>query len=203
MKVILLSSLAAKNLSRLKRHNLEHKNLLIGVGNVLFKDEGVGIYAAEYLRQNYTFDDTLEILDGGTLGFKLMAYFQEYENVIILDTVSVEDSPGSVYRLPSDALLGLGSYRKTAHEVEIVEMLEICSLLERMANVVVIGVVPHDIESVENALSDQLYSAMDVFTKTALDELTSLGVSYRKTDAVAVEDIVNHFFKESVGGTQI
>ena len=67
---------------------------------MLFKDEGIGIYASEYIRQNYEFDDeTLEIIDGGTLGFKLMTYFQEYDNVIILDTVSIEDEVG-IYRLP-------------------------------------------------------------------------------------------------------
>ena len=52
------------------------KNIIVGVGNMLFKDEGIGIYASEYIRQNYEFDDeNLEIIDGGTLGFKLMAYF--------------------------------------------------------------------------------------------------------------------------------
>ncbi|MFW2581853.1 hydrogenase maturation protease, partial [Aliarcobacter butzleri] len=92
------------------------KNIIVGVGNMLFKDEGIGIYASEYIRQNYEFDDeNLEIIDGGTLGFKLMAYFQEYDNVIILDTVSIEDTAGSIYRLPSEVLLGLGNYRKTAH----------------------------------------------------------------------------------------
>ena len=57
--------------------------IIIGVGNMLFKDEGIGIYASEYIKQNYEFDEDLEIIDGGTLGFKLMAYFQEYKNVII------------------------------------------------------------------------------------------------------------------------
>ena len=69
---------------------MKKRNIVIGVGNMLFKDEGIGIYAAEYISQNYKFDDKdLEIIDGGTLGFKLMTYFQEYDNVIILDTVSI------------------------------------------------------------------------------------------------------------------
>ena len=63
---------------------MQKRNIVIGVGNMLFKDEGIGIYASEYIRQNYEFDDKeLEIIDGGTLGFKLMTYFQEYDNVII------------------------------------------------------------------------------------------------------------------------
>ena len=93
---------------------MKKKNIVIGVGNMLFKDEGIGIYASEYIKQNYEFDDKeLEIIDGGTLGFKLMAYFQEYDNVIILDTVSIEDEVGGIYRLPSDVLLGLGDRKST------------------------------------------------------------------------------------------
>ena len=72
------------------------KNIVIGVGNLLFKDEGVGILAAKYLEENYKFEGDLEIIDGGTLGFKLMTYFQEYDNVIILDTVSIEDKAGDI-----------------------------------------------------------------------------------------------------------
>ncbi len=179
------------------------RNLLIGVGNVLFKDEGVGVYAAKYLENNYSFDDSLEIIDGGVLGFKLMALFQEYDNVIILDTVSINDAPGSVYRLPAKELLGLGSYRKTAHEVEIVEMLEICSMLEKMANVVIIGIVPKDTESVENALTDDIISAMGHYLKTALDEISSLGVKFEKKNDVALKSIINNFFKENAVGNQI
>ncbi len=70
------------------------KNIVIGVGNLLFKDEGVGIYASKYIEENYKFEGNLEIIDGGTLGFKLMSYFQDYDNVIILDTVSIEDKVG-------------------------------------------------------------------------------------------------------------
>lgn len=72
---------------------------------MLFKDEGIGIYASEYIKQNYEFDEDLEIIDGGTLGFKLMAYFQEYKNVIILDTVSIDDEAGSIFRLPSGCFI--------------------------------------------------------------------------------------------------
>lgn len=179
------------------------KNIVIGVGNVLFKDEGVGIYAAKYLEQNYDFDETIQIIDGGVLGFKLMTYFQEYENVIILDTVSIEDEPGSVFRLPADVLLGLGSYRKTAHEVEIVEMLEICSMLEKMANVVIIGIIPKDIESVENAMTSEVIAAFPNFIDATLNEVKSLGVNFSKKDGANVEHIIDNFFKEQSFGNQV
>ena len=167
------------------------KNIVIGVGNMLFKDEGIGIYASEYIKQNYVFDDeNLEVIDGGTLGFKLMSYFQEYENVIILDTVSIEDEIGGIYRLPSDVLLGLGNYRKTAHEVEIVEMLEIVSVLDSHANVTIIGIIPADIVSVEIGLTKEMEDRFEEFILNGIKEIESLGIKATKVNNILVEDVV-------------
>lgn len=167
------------------------RSIVIGVGNMLFKDEGIGIYASEYIRQNYEFDDeTLEIIDGGTLGFKLMTYFQEYDNVIILDTVSIEDEVGGIYRLPSDVLLGLGNYRKTAHEVEIVEMLEIVSVLDSHAKVTIIGIIPADIESVGIGLTEQMENRFEEFILNGIKEIESLGIKATKVNNISIEDVV-------------
>ncbi len=167
------------------------KNIVVGVGNMLFKDEGIGIYASEYIKQNYQFDDEdLEIIDGGTLGFKLMAYFQEYDNVIILDTVSIEDEVGGIYRLPSDVLLGLGTYRKTAHEVEIVEMLEIVSVLDSHANVTIIGIIPKDIESVQIGLTKEMEDKFEEFILNGIKEIESLGIKATKVNNIPVSDVV-------------
>lgn len=165
------------------------KNIVVGVGNVLFKDEGVGIYASKYLEQNYEFDGELEIIEGGTLGFKLMAYFQEYDNVIILDTVSIEDKAGEIFRLPSDVLLGLGQYRKTAHEVEIVEMLEICSVLDKHAEVTILGIIPEDIVSVEIGLTKTIEDRFEEFTLQAIKEIESIGIKAKKVGDKSVKQI--------------
>ncbi|WP_375723431.1 hydrogenase maturation protease [Arcobacter sp. KX21116] len=158
------------------------RNIVIGVGNLLFKDEGVGILAAKYLEQNYNFEGDIEIIDGGTLGFKLMTYFQEYDNVIILDTVSIEDKVGDIYRLPSDVLLGLGQYRKTAHEVEIVEMLEICSVLDKHAEVTIIGIIPEDIISVQIGLTKTIEEKFIGLINQALIDIENLGIKVEKKD---------------------
>ena len=170
---------------------MKKRNIVIGVGNMLFKDEGIGIYASEYIKQNYKFDDeALEIIDGGTLGFKLMTYFQEYDNVIILDTVSIEDKVGDIYRLPSDVLLGLGNYRKTAHEVEIVEMLEIVSVLDSHANVTIIGIIPEDIISVEIGLTQSMENRFEEFILNSIKEIESLGIKATKINNILIPDIV-------------
>ncbi|NOZ83926.1 MAG: hydrogenase maturation protease [Epsilonproteobacteria bacterium] len=153
--------------------------IVIGVGNILLKDEGVGVYAAKYIDENFLFSPSINIIDGGTIGYKLINYFQGYGKVFILDTISA-DEPGSIYSMPSKALMGMGHYRRTAHEVEVVEMLEICSLTETMAEVNVIGIVPEDIKSVGIGLTDKLKSHFDAFVGTAINELKKAGFKARR-----------------------
>jgi len=105
-------------------------------------------------------------------------------------TVSIEDDPGSIYNLPSDVLLGLGTYKKTAHEVEVVEMLEICSLLENHAKVNIVGIVPADIESVAIDLTPTLKSRFDALVAEVLAELRRDGVAYEKRGDESLESII-------------
>ncbi|MBN2894417.1 MAG: HyaD/HybD family hydrogenase maturation endopeptidase [Campylobacterales bacterium] len=167
---------------------------IIGVGNILFQDEGIGCYAGRYLEANYTFSEEIDIIDGGTLGFKLMTYYQTYERVIIIDTVSIEDAPGSIYNLPADVLMGLGSYRQTAHEVEVVEMLEICSLLERMAEVSVIGMIPEDIVSVNIDLTQSIKAAFPALIAEVIRELERCGIACQpKSVTTGLDQIIKAY----------
>lgn len=153
------------------------KIAVIGVGNILFMDEGVGVYASRMLEENYCFEPEIEIIDGGTLGFKLMDYFEAYDRVVILDTVSIDDAPGSVYNLPSDALMGLGDYRQTVHEVEVVGMLEVCSMLDKMAEVSVMGIIPEDIQTVQINLTEKVKKGLPLLLEKTVHTLQDAGIS--------------------------
>ncbi|WP_428737227.1 HyaD/HybD family hydrogenase maturation endopeptidase [Sulfurimonas sp.] len=174
------------------------RTAIIGAGTIIFQDEGIGVYASKYIEQNYTFEDDVTLVDGGVLGFGLMPYYQEYDKVIILDTLTIEDSVGSIYNLPSEELLGLGSYKQTAHEVEIVEMLEICSLLEKMADVNIIGIVPKDILTVGVGLTDELKAQFDAFITVTMDEVKNSGIAYKKNEThVPLEVILEKYANPS------
>jgi hydrogenase maturation protease len=164
---------------------------IVGAGTIIFKDEGVGVYAQKYIEQNYEFEDDVTLVDGGVLGFQLMTYYQDYDKVLILDTITMDDEVGSIYNLPANELLGLGSYKQTAHEVEIVEMLEICSMLEKMAEVNIIGIVPEDIISVEMGLSQKIKDIFPQFVDAAMTELDRAGIRYKRKDTeYPLEDVL-------------
>jgi len=168
------------------------KIAVVGAGNVLFYDEGVGIFAQRFLEENYEFSGDVTIVDGGVLGFKLMTYYQDFERVIILDTITMQgEEAGTIYSIPAEKLLGLGSYKQNAHEVEIVEMLEICSLLENMADVKIVGIVPEDIIEVKTDLTPRLKANFSNFVDTAIKELENLGITCtKKQDQKTLEEII-------------
>nr|WP_321266109.1 HyaD/HybD family hydrogenase maturation endopeptidase [uncultured Sulfurimonas sp.] len=170
------------------------KVAIIGTGNIIYKDEGIGVYASKYIEQNFTFSDDVILVDGGVLGFELMQYYQDYDKVIILDTITMNDEIGSIYNLPSQELLGLGSYKQTAHEVEIIEMLEICSLQDKMAEVNIVGIIPKDIYSVNIGLTDEMQSKFYDFVQVALSELDRCTIEYKKnSNHIMLDAIMKHY----------
>jgi len=166
------------------------KSIVIGVGNLLFNDDGIGVITAHYLKKNFDCKPEIEILDGGTLGFNLTEYFLEYDNVFIIDTISTGDKAGTIYKIPSDELLGGNSYKKTAHEVEVLQMLEACALHGKRAEVTIFGIAPQDINSVNIGLSKILTDKFDVLIQTLIKEIESLGIKISRKDDVTLEEII-------------
>ena len=166
------------------------KSIVIGVGNTLFKDDGIGVYTAWFLKNNYTFSPHLEILDGGTMGLNLIGYLQEYDRVILLDTLSIDAKPGQLYRIPAEEFHGLGAQRNTAHEVEIIQMLEAGELYGLKASVTILGIVPEDITSVSIGLSSSLEREFGSYLQLVLDEITSLGIKAVRTKERSLQTVI-------------
>ena len=155
---------------------------VIGVGNILFCDDGVGVYAAKYLETNYRFEPSIDIIDGGTLGFNLMRYFTHYDQVIILDTLSIDEAAGTIYHLPSEVLLGLGDTRKTVHEVEVTQMIELASLMDERARISVLGIIPWDIQTVAMDLSPTVKEQFGVYIQTLITIVEETGLTVTPND---------------------
>ncbi|MCB4744014.1 MAG: hydrogenase maturation protease, partial [Sulfurovum sp.] len=112
------------------------KIALIGIGNIMFHDEGMGAYLVKYIEENYEIPDNLTIVEGGTLGFTLMTYYQEYDKIIVVGTSSKEGEVGTISSENADEVVANEDItRKTANEVEITMMIEICSFHEDMGEV--------------------------------------------------------------------
>ncbi|HIE58931.1 MAG TPA: hydrogenase maturation protease [Persephonella sp.] len=168
---------------------------IVGVGNVLFKDEGIGVFIIKYLQENYEFTPDVDLIDAGTLGFRLMEYLEDYDYIILVDTISIKDKPGSVFRLTAEDLAGIGSYHQTAHEVEVLQMLELTALKGKRADTIIIGIVPENICMSEIGLTPSLENeGFKTAVYQILKELEKLGIRYKKINNIQLPEVViKHF----------
>jgi hydrogenase maturation protease len=179
---------------------MDKKVALIGSGNAFFKDEGIGLYAAKYIKENYDFSPEVEVVDGGTLGFKLMPLLLEFDEVIIINTASDDAKEfGEISIKTTDEFLDGSLIKKTANEVEIAEMLQICALSENMAKTTLISIVPKDIIAVEVGLTLELRDAWKNYIDTTLQRVESLGIQVTKKDEeLSLDEILSIFANPSI-----
>ncbi|MDD5052528.1 MAG: hydrogenase maturation protease [Sulfuricurvum sp.] len=176
------------------------KVALIGSGNAFFMDEGIGLYAGKYFKENYTFEPHLDIVDGGTLGFRLMPLLQEYEHVIIVNTSSDDTlAVGTIVVMSGDELIEHQGIKKTANEVEITEMLQICSMASHCAQTTMISIVPEDIISVCVDITPSLRAYWDGYIEVIVEELAKCGITAtRKSDVMHLNEILEQFANPSI-----
>jgi len=179
---------------------MNKKVALIGSGNAFFKDEGMGLYAAKFLKENYEFAPAIEIVDGGTLGFRLMPLLLEFDEVIIINTASDDNKKiGEISIKTTDEFLDGTLIKKTANEVEISEMLQICALNENVAETTVISIIPKDIIAVEVGVTPEVRDAWQAYINAALDKLLSLGIKVTKQEKqITLDEILNIFANPSI-----
>lgn len=169
---------------------------MIGVGNILFQDDGLGIYASQFLAENYLLSPKVEVIDGGTLGMNLLSYFQSYDRVIVIDALSVSDEvpPGTVYSMPASQLQAMGAYRQTAHEVEVLQTLEMGALVGDMADIQIVAMVPENIDSVAIGLTSTVECQLPHLIETVVKQLQCWGVSVSDNSrGCALPEIIHHY----------
>jgi len=162
----------------------------------MFHDEGLGAYLVKYIEENYDEHPKLTIIEGGTLGFTLMTYYQEYDKVIIVGTGSKEGPVGTISSENSEQVMANDSgTRKTANEVEITMMIEICSFHEQMGEVQLITMVPHDIIDVKNAMTQEALEHMPTLVEETLYELKKSGIELtrKKSNEVSFISIIENY----------
>jgi hydrogenase maturation protease len=134
------------------------KTLVLGLGNTLFKDDGLGVRAIDRLKDANL---SVEIRNGATLGLGLFEILKSAEKTIVVDAVEMGKAPGTVARFTTLEVLSLpASQNFSLHEIGLLEVLKIGkSLNEEFNNVIIIGVQPKDIAPGEG-LSEEVEGAV-------------------------------------------
>ncbi len=176
------------------------KILLLGIGNILFADEGIGVHFVHYIREKYRFDShhDIDIVDGGTLAQRLIPMIVEYDHVIIVDTVNAVDvKPGEVYFFDFEEVPDAIDWQGSAHEVEMLQTLTMMELAGDRPVTKILGVVPTVIEATTFSLSPQVAAAVPTMEQALLNHLETLGIEAEVTCDVMIEDILPNSYKSA------
>lgn len=120
--------------------------IVMGVGNVLLSDEGLGIHFLKYLRQE-NLPDILELLEGGTAGLELVHLIQETDFLIIVDAIDAKTLPGEIFRFrPQDLNIFPEAFKVSFHQIGILEILTMAKVLGQLPETIIYGVQPKCLE---------------------------------------------------------
>jgi hydrogenase maturation protease len=171
------------------------KILILGIGNILFGDEGVGAHLAHLFQKKYEFNSDkhiVDVIDGGTLAQRLIPIITEYDKVIMIDCVDVDDAKiGDVYCFNFSDMPEYIKWEGSAHEVEMLQTLQMIEMMGDLPPVKIIGVVPYVIgEDSTFNLTDEVIKASELMERIIIDELKKLDIQIKIKQDLKISDIL-------------
>jgi len=121
------------------------KLLVLGVGNILLMDEGIGVHAVHELMKE-TWPDDVDFIDGGTFTQDIFYLFREYETILVLDIVKAGKAPGTIYRLSESDLRKDESQTLSLHHIDLLDSLSMTELMGHKPELHVLGIEPKDLD---------------------------------------------------------
>jgi hydrogenase maturation protease len=149
--------------------------LILGLGNVLLGDDGLGAAAVARLERNYRVPPRVRLEDGGTLGLSLLGLLAETEHVILVDAIAAESPPGTLIRLDGADVSDAVRDRLSPHQVGVADLLDAARLIDSYPRTVtLLGLVPDsiDLAVVRSSAVDQ---SLDELVGAVVREVQKLG----------------------------
>jgi len=129
----------------MKKQNIKKDILVVGVGNILLGDEGVGVHVIRELKK-LKLPENVEVLDMGVATFSLSSYLTERKKIILVDAVEGGGKVGEIYRILPKEIKRRGESFLSLHEMSITSILDILQLEGASREIVIVGVEPGEIK---------------------------------------------------------
>jgi len=166
---------------------------ILSIGNILNQDEGIALYAAKYLESNYSLQPSVDIIQGGIEGMSLLNIFMEYEEVIVLDAIGMDEVPGSMYQFPMSTFRGFS----TDEDDDETGVLGCLNLIEKKGNtlprVSLLAIIPAVIEP-KVGLSLSILKPFEAYILMIVKTLEDKGISCEeKSEKQTLARIIESF----------
>ena len=152
--------------------------LVLGIGNLLNTDEGIGVHAVQQIKEQVGEVDGVAIEDGGTLGLNLLPLVEDATHLLILDAVNAGQPPGTVVELEKEAIPLYGGFKLSQHQLTFQEVLGLALIRGRLPEYLhLIGVQPDSLE-IGVGLSNKGIAALPEVTRRSFKVLEDWGVLF-------------------------
>lgn len=166
--------------------------LVLGIGNILWADEGFGVRCVEALNAGWSLPDNVTVMDGGTQGLYLLPYVQEADCLLVFDAVDYNDPPGSLREVVGDQVPRfMGVKKMSLHQTGFQEVLMAAELTGKLpAELVLIGVQPEELEDFGGSLRGVVKEQMPAALALGRDWLAHWGAvpQARQTSAEGINN---------------
>lgn len=161
------------------------KATVLGIGNILLRDEGVGVHAVERLQQRFRLPEYVQVVDGGTSGMELIDYLSGADLLVIVDAVRTGQPPGALVRLSGEDLPAFFRTRISPHQLGLSELLAALRVLgEEPKQSVLIGVEPLCLDT-GLEMSPEVADKMDALVGMVIGELAAAGIAFAPKSALS------------------
>lgn len=152
--------------------------LILGIGNLLWADEGFGVRCVELLNSRYRFPEPVQLMDGGTQGLYLVPYVQQAEILIVFDAVDYGLAPGSLKIVRDDEVPKfMGAKRMSLHQTGFQDVLALAAFSGSYPKeLLLIGVQPEELDDFGGSLREPVRAQLEPALQIALDFLAEQGV---------------------------
>ena len=176
------------------------KVLVLGIGNVMFSDEGVGVHLCRLVEQKYKFSSashTVNFVDGGTLAQALIPIIASYDYCIIFDTVDTNGGEiGDVYFFDFENIPNGIKFQGSVHEVEMLHTLSMMDMVGDRPPTRIVGIVPEVIEITTLQMTDAVIEGSKLMEKTFLNHMKELGFEYEQISDIEIQEVANNSCQE-------
>jgi len=161
-------------------NNNRKKILIIGMGNVLMQDEGIGVRAVEELENTYHLPQEVTVIDGGTTGMGLYEPILNCDQLIVADAINTGEPYGTMVRIANDAIPSFFQTKLSNHQLGLSDLLALLTLKgEKPEHVAIIGMVPHSLEN-KLGLTEEATAGLSAMVEMIVLELSELGVELKE-----------------------
>ena len=123
---------------------MKRRVMVLGVGNLLLKDEGIGVHVISEMRKK-ALPSHVEIVDGGIAGLDLVHIFDDVDKLIVVDAVDAGSDPGAIFKFGPDDVKEMKNEKLSLHQVSLLEALKIAKAMGKCPDTTIIGIQPEEI----------------------------------------------------------